>query len=52
MKDHPLGRNADNFANMNRRTFGGWCREEVLTRMPLVILVMVALGVNVLYLLI
>jgi hypothetical protein len=51
VKDHPLGRNADNFANMNRRTFGAWFREEVLTRLPLVTLVAVALGINVLYIL-
>jgi hypothetical protein len=48
---HPLGRNADNFAIMNRRTFGAWFREEVLTRLPLVTLVAVALGINVLYIL-
>ena len=49
MSEHPLGRNAHHFANINRRTFGGWCREEVLTRLPIFTLVAAALGINVLY---
>jgi hypothetical protein len=32
VKSHPLGRNADLRLKLNRRSFGRWVREEVLTR--------------------
>jgi hypothetical protein len=48
MSEHPLGRNAHLFQNLNRRSCRVWIQEEVLTRLPLVTLVAVALGTNVL----